>query len=64
MKHPIGAFIMSLALLGTVLPLGAFAAGSATLTLEPTQKTVTEGSLFHIDIRLTPNGEEIDTVRI
>ena len=63
MKHPIGAFIMSLALLGTVLPLGAFAAGSATLTLEPTQKTVTEGSLFHIDIRLTPNGEEIDTVR-
>lgn len=45
------------------MPIVANAAGSATLTLSPTQVTVENGETFDLLINANPNGESLDTVR-
>lgn len=42
----------------------AHAAGSATLTLSPTNTTVETGDSFTLSVLVDPNGESLDTVRL
>ncbi|MCR4313761.1 MAG: cohesin domain-containing protein, partial [Candidatus Uhrbacteria bacterium] len=47
-----------------VSPSAALAAGSATLTLSPTNTTVETGDNFSLSVMVTPNGESLDTTRV
>ncbi|MCR4313926.1 MAG: cohesin domain-containing protein [Candidatus Uhrbacteria bacterium] len=42
----------------------ALAAGSATLTLSPTNTSVETGDNFSLSVMVTPNGESLDTARV
>lgn len=42
----------------------ALAAGSATLTLSPTNTSVETGDNFSLSVMVTPNGESLDTTRV
>lgn len=59
MKKLLIAFVAML----IVMPIVANAAGSATLTLSPTQVTVEKGETFDLFINANSNGESLDTVR-
>ncbi len=48
----------------SVSPSMALAAGSATLTLSPSNTTVDTGDDFTLSLIVTPNGESLDTARV
>lgn len=53
--------VMSIAGMGSST---ALAAGSATLTLSPTNTSVETGDSFSLSVVVTPNGESLDTARV
>lgn len=55
------ALAMSIAFVG---PSVALAAGSAELTLSPTNTTVETGDTFSLSVLVDPNGESLDTARV
>ncbi|MEK7665300.1 MAG: cohesin domain-containing protein [Patescibacteria group bacterium] len=60
MKQLTGVLVLIVLLFA---PQMTFATGTASMTLEPTQKIVEVGTSFDIQIRVNPNGESVDTVR-
>ncbi len=48
----------------SVSPSMALAAGSAKLTLSPTNTSVETGDNFSLSVMVTPNGESLDTARV
>ncbi len=56
--------VVALALVLLFPPLSLHAAGGATFAISPTNLTVLAGERFSVDVRVNPNGEDLDTVRL
>lgn len=51
------AFITAIVMLATVMPIGALAAGSATLTVEASQSVVTVGETITVNVQLSGDAQ-------
>ncbi len=63
MKQKLGRGMILMLLFLSFTPI-VYAAGTGTIALEPTIKSVKAGELFDLAIRVSPNGESLDTVRV